>query len=153
MRAGEIPAARRRCERGTLRRSTCALVLLLAVVAASSACSRGGGDGDATERPARPAVCRVVSTAHRAILRPDHQTFVDLLGQHPSADNQGAPAALLFSRGTADLGPYEPAIDYLIDRYRAWDPAFGDRREPELTATVRASARRLDHDLAAGLCR
>lgn len=138
---------------GWARRRGALVVASLLVAVALSACSHSRRGGDDPPAQQTPAVCEVVSTTYRAILRPDHETFAALLDQQPTAANQGAPAALLFSRGRSDLGPYEPAVDFLIDRYRAWDPSFGDRTAPELTADVRASARRLDRDLAEGLCR
>lgn len=124
-------------------------LVVFAVALAGASCGGGGGGPEAK---ARPSVCSVVLFVHTEINQPDDVTFVDLVAQDPTTDNQGGPAVLLLNRGKADLGPYEPAITFLIDRYRSWNKRFEPRDAPERTPVVDAAAKRLDEDLAAGLC-
>ena len=123
------------------------LGLLLVGLALAASCSIGGSGGDS----AGPEVCEVVVFPVEQVMD-EGDTFSSLLDVEPARGNQGAPAALLLLRGEADLGPYGPAIDFLAERYRAWDPSQGGGTEPELTDEVRSSAHRLDQDVAGGLC-
>ncbi|QXC62300.1 hypothetical protein KSP35_05710 [Aquihabitans sp. G128] len=61
----------------------------------------------------------------------------------------------MLSLGMRDVryGVYGPAMHYLVQRNLAWTTEFeGEVAVPKRTAAVVASAKRLDHDLAAGMC-
>ena len=102
-----------------------------------------------TTAPQPAPACEVVGVAYVDILRRHHLTFEQVVRQQaPKPDIVGTGAALSFARGASghrSMGPYGAVVDYLADRWagRVAGPA------PE---RVLASARRLDTDLAHGLC-
>jgi len=103
--------------------------------------------GRPANEPGSP--CQVVGVAYVDSLRPRGLTFEDIvLDRAPHRSIVAVGAGLEFAVGSIrvpSLGPYGPAVDYLASR-AAGKPVGRP------SAEVLASARRLDTDLAKGLC-
>jgi uncharacterized protein YceK len=138
-----------------MRRVLLCLILTVAMVG----CSR-------THKAAIPALpktdtvmlCKAVNTARNDIMVPHKAgSFTDLVNEnHPTVVNAGVSSVFQLTHPTKPgaLGPYAPAIDYLVARNLAWTPEFAaDNPMPKRTAEVISSAKRLDADLESGLCR
>lgn len=115
-------------------------------------CAGGSGEGSASAS----SICPVVASARDRIMEPKDLTFEALVREERrTTSNAGVSAMLGLARdaGGRPLGPYEPVVDYLDTRNLAWNPEFRDDvAVPKRTDEVVESARRLDGDLADGLC-
>ncbi|MGN6695942.1 MAG: hypothetical protein ACTHN0_17325 [Aquihabitans sp.] len=137
--------------RRTSLRSAGTLVLIMTLVA--SGCGRHTSNDDATEPAAgsHREVCVVTEVVRDDILR--RGSFAELV-ERPTGDRKliaaASAIALVRTRYDGDLGPYQAAIDHLAQVGRVNAEEQGAPPEPD--AKVRASARRLDRDLADGLC-
>ncbi|CAN5494022.1 hypothetical protein BH24ACT4_BH24ACT4_11440 [soil metagenome] len=117
----------------------------------------GCSSSDEDDAKHTPALCEAAAFAKERLMEPDGLTFVDLVeADEPTVPVKGATGALTLARmgdPDLDLGPYRPAVDFLVQRSTAWDPEFAEETEmPERTDSVVGSAEAMDSAFAEGAC-
>lgn len=132
-----------------MRRGWRSPMLALALTALVPACA------SSDSRPLRPDETRAATCEATAVVREhmlDGVSFAEVVElRRDDTLFEGISAAVALSRANPETrpGPYGPVIEYLAAQAKT---RAGQPTEVPLDEEVRRSARRLDRDLAAGMC-